>query len=152
LDGSERLKKEDREILGKIRPANTITVINKCDLKIRLNTKDITKMVKARDVVRVSCLTKIGIDKLEDRIYNKVWSGKVHTSNEAMVNNIRHKAAIEDAVRQLSQAEDSIEKELSLEFPASDLKESASSLGRITGEEYAEDLLNIIFSKFCIGK
>lgn len=152
LDGSEVLKKEDREIMDKINPSNTIAVINKCDLEIRLNARDIAKMVKPQDVVRVSCRTPMGIDKLENRIYNKVWSGKVRTSNEVMVNNIRHKMAIEDAVRCFARAEDSIEKEPSLEFSASDLREGASSLGRITGEEYAEDLLDIIFSKFCVGK
>jgi len=152
LDGSERLKKEDGEILDKIKDKSAIIVVNKCDLRPKTRADQIKKISKNKDILKISCLDKIGIDKLEDRIYNKVWSGKVSSSNEVMVNNIRHKKAIESAIKALSSAESGISKNLSLEFVASDVRDSVNSLGEIIGETYTDDILNLIFSKFCIGK
>lgn len=152
LDGSERLKTEDREILTKVQNRSAVIVINKCDLKPEVSAEEIRKIAKRGDILKVSCTGKIGIDKLEDRIYNKVWSGKVRSSGEAMVNNIRHKHAIESAVKALSQAEDNIKNNISPEFAASDIRRCADLLGEITGETYTDDILNVIFSRFCIGK
>ena len=152
LDGSEKLKKEDREILSKIKNKGVIIIINKCDLKLKMRADEIKKISMNKDILKISCINKIGIDKLEDRIYNKVWSGKVSSSGEVMVNNIRHKAAIESAVKALFNAEDGIKKNLSLEFIVSDIRQGVDALGGIIGETYTDDLLNIIFSRFCIGK
>lgn len=152
LDGSEKLKKEDMEILNKVKNRSVIAVINKCDLKPKARAEEVRKIVKNGDVLKVSCIDKIGIDKLEERIYNKVWSGKVYSSNEVMVNNIRHKSAIESAVEALFRAEDGITRNISPEFAASDIRRCADSLGEITGETYTDNVLDVIFSKFCIGK
>ncbi len=152
LDGSEKLKKEDMEILNKVNNRSTVIVINKCDLRPKARMEEIRKIMKNGDILKVSCIDKIGIDKLEERIYNKVWSGKVNSSNEVMVNNIRHKGAIESAVEALSKAEEAITHNISPEFVASDIKRCADSLGEITGEIYTDDILNAIFSRFCIGK
>ncbi len=152
LDGSEKLKKEDKEIFRRIKGRSIIALINKCDLKVRLDAKNIKESVGPEDVLKISCLNKIGIDKLEEKIYNKVWSGKVHSSDEVLVTSVRHKQAMEEALEALSGAERDISKDLSLEVLASDLRENAYSLAKITGEEYTDDLLNMIFSKFCIGK
>lgn len=152
LDGSKKLKKEDRGILSKVKDKSAIVVINKCDLKPKVRAEEVRKIMKNGDVLRVSCIDKIGIDKLEERIYNKVWSGKVHSSNEVMVNNIRHKDAIESAIEALSKAEEGITHNILPEFTASDIKRCANSLGEITGEVYTDDILNVIFSRFCIGK
>lgn len=152
LDGSERLKKEDREILTKIKDRPAVIVINKCDLKSKLRAGEVKKIAKNEDILKVSCTNKIGIDKLENKIYNKVWSGSVSSSDEVMVNSIRHKNAIESAVKAFSNAADSMTKNLSLEFVVSDLRQGADSLGEIIGEIYTDNILNIIFSRFCIGK
>jgi tRNA modification GTPase len=152
LDGSEKLKKEDREILDKVKNRSAIVVINKCDLRPKMRAEEVRKIIKNKDILKVSCIDKIGVDKLEERIYNGVWSGKVHSSNEVMVNNIRHKSAIGSAVEALSKAEEGITHNISPEFVASDIRRCADSLGEITGETYTEDILNVIFSRFCIGK
>ena len=152
LDRSEKLKKEDMEILNKVKDRSAIVVINKCDLRPKVCTEEVRKIMKNGDILKVSCIDKIGIDKLEEKIYNKVWSGKIHSSNEVMVNNIRHKLAIESAIETLSKAEEGITHNISPEFVASDIRRCADSLGEITGETYTEDILNVIFSRFCIGK
>lgn len=152
LDGSEKLTNEDKAILSRIKARSIIVVINKCDLKMKLNREEIKRIAKQEDILNISCLSKIGIDKLENRIYNKIWSGKVHSSDEVMVTNMRHKINIEGAVNALSRAARNLKRRLSIEFLAADLRESAYLLGKITGEEYTEDVLDIIFSRFCIGK
>ena len=152
LDGSKKLKKDDTELLKKINGRCAVIVINKCDLKCVLRNKEIKKISESNDIIKISCLNRMGIDRLEAEVYNKVWSGKVSSSNQLMLNNVRHKNAVDRAIASLLKTEDAIRSNLSPEFLSIDIKESISALGEIVGETYADDILNVIFSKFCIGK
>jgi tRNA modification GTPase len=69
-----------------------------------------------------------------------------------MLNNVRHKDGIEKAIASLRRAEDGIREGLSPEFLSIDIRESINALGEIVGQAYTDDILNVIFSKFCIGK
>ena len=129
-----------------------LIVINKCDLKCVLSPKEIEKISKSNDIIKISCLNKMGIDRLEAEVYNKIWSGKVRSSNELMLNNVRHKDAVDKAIVSLLKTENAIRSNLSPEFLSIDIKEGISALGEIVGETYADDILDVIFSKFCIGK
>jgi tRNA modification GTPase len=152
LDGSEKLKRDDIKLLEELDDKRAIIVINKCDLKVVLKKDKIRKIAKNNDIVKISCLTKMGIDRLEDKVYNKIWNGKVFSSNEPMLNNVRHKDAIDRSIASLSKALEVVRRGFSQEFLASDMRESASTLGEIVGKTYTEDILDVIFSKFCIGK
>ncbi len=152
LDGSERLRRDDTELLRNIKDKCAIIAINKSDLDPALDTNQIKRISKNNDVVRISCLKKKGIDRLEDKVYNKIWNGKVYSSNQLMLNNARHKNAIDRTITALSRALDAARKGLNAEFISLDIRESISALGEILGELYAEDILDVIFSKFCIGK
>ena len=152
LDGSERLKSDDIKLLKSLNGRCAIIAVNKCDLKPILRTKEIKNISENNDVIKISCLRKEGIDRLEDRVYNKIWSGKARTSHQLMLNNIRHKDAIERAIAGLSRAEDVIRKRLSPEFLSADIRETIDDLGEIVGRIYTDDILDVIFSKFCIGK
>ena len=152
LDGSERLKRDDIKLLKNVGGRCTVIVINKCDLKLVLDIKESKRISKNSDVVRISCLNRIGIDRLEEKVYNEIWSGKVYSTHQLMLNNVRHKNAIDRAIDSLRKAEDGIRKGLSPEFLSVDIRESINALGEIVGQVYTDDILNIIFSKFCIGK
>jgi tRNA modification GTPase len=152
LDGSERLKKDDIKLLKELKGRCAVIAINKCDLKLAVDKKHIRAMSKNKDVIEISCLKKEGIDRLEDKVYNKVWSGNVHPSHQLMLNNVRHKDGIEKAIASLRRAEDGIREGLSPEFLSIDIRESINALGEIVGQAYTDDILNVIFSKFCIGK
>jgi tRNA modification GTPase len=152
LDGSEKLKKDDMTLLGSINERCAIILINKCDLKVVLNTKEIKRIATNGDIIRISCLRKEGIDRLEDEVYNKIWSGKVHSSHQLMLSSARHKSAIDKAINSLCKTEEGIHKRFSQELLAIDIRESINVLGEIVGEIYTDDILDVIFSKFCIGK
>ena len=89
---------------------------------------------------------------MEDRVYNKIWSGKASTSHQLLLNNIRHKDAVDRAIGALFKAGDAARKRLSPEFIAIDLREGINALGEVVGETYTDDILDVIFAKFCIGK
>ena len=152
LDGSQNLKKDDLELLKNINGKSAIIVINKSDLKSVLDIKKLKRISGNKDIIKISCLNKKGIDTLEDKIYNKIWSGKVPSSHEVMLNSARHKDAIDNAVSLLSKALLIIKRGFEPELLSIDIRESLGLLGEIVGETYTEDILNVIFSKFCIGK
>lgn len=152
LDGSEKLRKDDIKLLKSVDERCAIIVINKCDLKLAVDKKEIRRISKNNDIIKISCLSKEGIDRLEDKVYNKIWSGRVRSSHQLMLNNARHKDGIEKAIANLCRAEDGVQKGLSTEFLSIDIRESINALGEIVGRTYTDDILNVIFSKFCIGK
>lgn len=141
---------EDIELLKGIGDKGIIVVVNKIDLV------DESKIVEVREafgdwkVVEVSALYEKGIEGLEEAIYEGAIG---HPSEEAvLVTNIRHKMALEGAIVAMGRAREALQKGLSREFLAVDLWEAVRCLGEITGEVTTEDILDRIFSQFCIGK
>jgi len=152
LDGSQKLKDDDKRLLKSLKGKCAILAVNKCDLKLALDIKKVRQMAKGLDLVKISCLKKEGIDSLEGKVYNKVWSGNVPSSHRFLLNNVRHKNALDKAIECLSRAGNGIKKQLPPEFISIEIRESLSVLGEIVGEIYNDDILNVIFSKFCVGK
>ncbi len=152
LDGSEGLKKDDRELLKQIRHRYAIVVVNKCDRKLLLDIAEIRRIAGDHDIKKVSCLTKTGIEELEQCIFSKIWSDGGISSHQVMLNNIRHKQALDRAVAALGRAERIMKEDSPLEFFSVDMREGIDSLGEIIGATYTDDVLDVIFSKFCIGK
>ena len=152
LDGSEKMKKDDIELLNKVKGRCAIIVVNKRDLKPVLDTKKAKRISGNKDIIRISCLDKEGIDRLEDKVYNNIWSGAAYSSHQLLLNNVRHKDAINRAIAALLAAENATRRKFSPEFLATDVREGIDALGEITGQTYTDDILDVIFSKFCIGK
>ena len=152
LNGSEKMKKDDIELLNKVKGRCAIIVVNKRDLKPVLDTKKAKRISGNKDIIRISCLDKEGIDRLEDKVYNKIWSGAAYSSHQLLLNNVRHKDAINRAIAALLAAENATRKKFSPEFLATDVREGIDALGEITGQTYTDDILDVIFSTFCIGK
>jgi tRNA modification GTPase len=94
----------------------------------------------------------LGIETLKEEIRQLVLGGKIEAPGEAIVSNLRHKQAIEKALRALHRARESLADGLSAEFISADLQEAQVSLGEIAGTHTAEDILERIFSQFCVGK
>ena len=152
LDGSEGLKKDDKALLKELKDKHVIVLINKRDRKSVLSVSGIKKISGNKDIIEISCLAKIGIDKLEDKIYNEISGGGIYSSGELMLNNARHKDAIDRSAFALRRAAEAARRGLSGELLSVDIREAIDALGEITGEHCAEDVLDIIFSRFCIGK
>ena len=103
-------------------------------------------------VIPVSAKEEQGIDALEQQIKDMFFDGELSFNDEVYITNIRHKAAIQDAYDSLEKVNMSIENNMPEDFYSIDLLDAYESLGSITGETIGEDLVNEIFSKFCMGK
>jgi tRNA modification GTPase len=149
VDVSEPLQETDRQIARLIGSKPTILVMNKMDLPAVAIVDYLLPTVKR---VRVSALTEEGLKGLEEEIVEAVFSGQVMASDVPLVNNPRHKEALQGALEHVRAAEEANQRKMPADFIAIDLTAAANVLGEITGETASEDLLEIIFSEFCVGK
>ena len=152
FDAATRLEKEDLEIIKKVKGKNIIAVLNKADLKQIAAEKDIKKLLGDVTVVKVSLLNKSGMEKLKKEM-GKTAANKGTKSKESLIiTNVRHKELLSNAADSLKKAIESIDKKMSEEFIALDIRGALDYIGSITGRVSTDDILNKIFSDFCIGK
>ena len=105
-----------------------------------------------KSVIKISAKEKQGINELEETLKNMFFNGDISFNDEIYITNIRHKTALYDAYKSLEKVIYSIECDMPEDFYTIDLLDAYESLGSITGETIGEDLVNEIFSKFCMGK
>jgi tRNA modification GTPase len=149
VDGSESLTEADGEIAGLVGQRPAILVINKNDLPQVVAELD---LLPDAPRVRLSALTGEGLETLEETVVEAVLSGRVMASDEPLVSNPRHKALLQRALEHVASAQKAHEREMPADFVAIDLTAAVNALGEITGETMSEDLLESIFSRFCVGK
>lgn len=152
LDGSRALDREDLEIIDKIKDKRVITIINKTDLAQEMDLALIDEKCSTTRNIFASIKQDQGIQELIQTIKGMVESEGLTVDNEYMINNTRHKNALERAAKACSEATASLEQGLPLDLIETDFRNIWDTLGEITGDTASEDLLNVIFSKFCIGK
>jgi tRNA modification GTPase len=151
LDGSSALTEQDRAMAENLGGKKTLVVINKCDLKIKFDLGQARQWLDA-PAVEVCSLDGKNIARLEELIFESVFDKDGASDEGVLVSNRRHIDVFSRARESLKKAEDSLKQGLSLEFVAMDASRAAEALGELTGEVLAEDVLDVIFSKFCIGK
>lgn len=152
LDGSENLTGEDLEIIKKNRDKNHILVINKSDLPHMLNVREFDDILPGTIPLWISAKHGEGIPALKEHIHSSIISHTDDHRSDTIITNLRHKTALEKALDLISKARENILGGISYELPALDLRESLESLGEIAGETINEEVLDRIFSTFCIGK
>ncbi len=153
LDGSEKLTVEDIEIIEKSRNQKSVFAINKTDLPHRLEEEKLSRLAPGVHSLHISAKHGEGIDALKEALYTLfINSPHQYETSQVMITNMRHKMAIEKAVHLMLQAKTALLQGLSPEFAAMDLKEALNALGEVTGKTIEEDVLDKIFSTFCIGK
>ncbi|NOS70291.1 MAG: tRNA uridine-5-carboxymethylaminomethyl(34) synthesis GTPase MnmE [Verrucomicrobia bacterium] len=145
LDGSEPITGEDELLLNEFADKKRILVRNKVDLPVRL-------LSDGSAFVDVCCITGNGIEQLKDAIKSLVWSGAVNAEMSQVTINSRHQDALRRAREAAQRALDVLRGDSSLELVAADLRESVHAIGEIVGKTTTEDLLDSIFSQFCLGK
>ncbi|MDP2279862.1 MAG: GTPase, partial [Nitrospirota bacterium] len=151
IDGSEPLKDEDIEVLGKTKGKNTIIVINKSDLQVHENT--VSRLAPyASKILKVSAKHGNGLEKLKESIFQSSVKNWKEQREGVIVTNLRHKIAIQSAYDSLKNALKAIETDKPLEIIAIEFRDSLDRLGEIVGAVTTDDILNRIFSDFCIGK
>jgi len=132
--------------------AKLIGVVNKNDLPARADPGKLRALLGARPLIMVSALQGEGMTQLEEEILKAVFHDPALLSADVLVSNVRHIGILKNVAAALERSIDSLQKGLSSEFVAVDLRRAADGLGELTGEVFREDVLDVIFSKFCIGK
>ncbi|MDZ7263110.1 MAG: tRNA uridine-5-carboxymethylaminomethyl(34) synthesis GTPase MnmE [candidate division KSB1 bacterium] len=153
FDGSLPLDQDDLEIIAeidKLKRARLIRVINKADLKQIIDHSLLES--DAVPLLFISVVQGTGLDNLEETIYRQVTQADNFFSDEILVTNARHWEVLRNAAKYLEVAISEAEKGVSAEYVALYLRDAVNELGKITGKVTSEDILNNIFSKFCIGK
>jgi tRNA modification GTPase len=152
LDGSMPLTGEDRDLLEKTKLQNIIPVINKADLEHRLGEEALQEWLPHAKPLWISAKTGEGIPALKEAIYRRLAGDEAEQRDGIVITQIRHKTALEKTIAHLMQVRESMANAMSYEFIAFDLREALESLGEIVGVTTTEDVLDRIFSTFCIGK
>ena len=151
VDGSRELDDNDREIIKLINDKQAIILVNKSDMDTVINIDELKKDSN-RDVILFSAKNGEGMDQLEEEIRNMFYSGKVTYNDQVYITNPRQKEAMENALESLKQVKNSVDAGMPEDFYSIDLMDAYTDLGLIIGESVEDDLVNEIFSKFCMGK
>ena len=125
--------------------------MNKTDLTMVLSEEELREKT-GKPVIPVSAKEQKGIDKLEEQIKEWFLHGEIDFNDEVMITNVRHKTAMSEALKSLELVERSIEDGMPEDFFSIDLMNAYEQLGTIIGESLEDDLVNEIFSRFCMGK
>lgn len=151
VDSSLPLDENDREIMELLGGRKSIVIYNKTDLESAVDIKEL-KEKTGSPVIPVSVVEETGITELEETIKKMFFRGEISFDDEVYITNARHKTALEEALESLKMVRESIEMGMSEDFFSIDLMSAYESLGNIVGESVGEDLVNEIFSRFCVGK
>ena len=161
IDASIPLDENDFDIMKMIKDKKTIILLNKSDLDSFVSEENLIHALSDIDkdfsydnikIIKTSTKENEGIDTFTDMIKEMFFHGELSYSDEIYITNIRHKEAMKNAYDSMMQVQKSIEDDMPEDFYSIDLMSAYASLGEIIGEEIGEDLVNEIFSKFCMGK
>ena len=150
-DSSTQLDENDEEIMELIRDRKAIVLLNKMDLDL-VTTEEMIHERLDKPVIPISAKEEQGIDRLEQTIKDMFYDGNLSFNDQIYITNMRQKAALSEALESLKQVMTSIQNQMPEDFFSIDLMNAYEELGSITGESVGEDLVNEIFSKFCMGK
>ena len=151
IDSSEILNDNDREILDKIKEKKGILILNKID-KEQIITKEDVKEISGFPIIEISAKEEIGEESLRETIQKMFFEGDISFNDQVFITNIRHKKLLDESIDSLILVKKSIEDEMPEDFYSIDLMGAIGSLDNIIGGNLSEDLVNEIFSKFCMGK
>lgn len=155
LDGSVPLEPEDRVLMSSGGDKKLVLVINKTDIPMGISPEDLQALrqtVTAEATVWISARTGAGLDDLRDTIRKRVLRAEFEPGETAVVTALRHRTGLIKAIEALHRSLESIKGRLSSEFVALDLRGALDALGDITGVTTTDDILEHVFSQFCIGK
>lgn len=150
IDGSTEITAEDGALFEAISHKPVITVINKCDLEQQIDRKKHSHIVN--NGIDISAREQLGLPALKQRIFRRITGGREQWQEEGCTPNLRHKAALEKSMEALQRVCYGLEEGLTNDLISIDLLECLDHLGEIVGETTTEDVLDVIFEQFCLGK
>ena len=152
FDNSKKLTKEDEEILEFIKDKTAIIILNKIDLKESVLEQEEKIINSGKDVIKISLLSNCDLSGFYKELNMLFELNKINPDNEIIITEMRHKKLIEDAISHTENAKKTILDNIPIDIISINIKEIIEDLSKITGENVTEDVINEIFSKFCLGK
>lgn len=152
LNYNEPLTEEDRQLYEVIKHEDAIVIVNKTDLERRLNIDEVKEMVGTMPVIETSMLKQEGIDELELQIRDLFFDGDIQSQDMTYVSNSRHISLLKQAQQAIQDAIDAAEMGVPMDMIQIDLTRTWELLGEIIGESASEELIDQLFSQFCLGK
>ena len=152
FDSTKELSSEDLEILNLIKGKKSIIILNKIDLNAILSENDDRFTNVSDNILKLSALNGEGLEKLYETISKMFSLNEINLDNEIVITNLRHKNLISKALINVKKSEEAIEQNMPVDIIAIFIKDILEDLGNITGDVVTDDIINEIFSKFCLGK
>ena len=152
FDSSKELTEEDLGILKLIENRQSIILLNKSDLNSVITENDERLKNITKNILKISALNKTGIDELYEKISEMFNLNEINFDNDILITNIRHKNIISKAIENVKKANEALKLSMPIDIITIYIKDVLEDLGEITGEIVTEDVINEIFSKFCLGK
>lgn len=152
FDSSKELTEEDEKILDIIKNKKSVIILNKADLNCILDKNDVRFRDISDNIIKISALNGEGLEDLY-AIISKMFSlNEINLDNDVVITNLRHKNLISQAIDNVKKAKDTVNNDMPIDIIAIFVKDILEDLGNITGEIVTDDIINEIFSKFCLGK
>ena len=152
LDSSKNFTEEDFEILKIAKNKNSIIILNKVDLEQKIKPENPKLESFNNNIISLSAKNKTGLNLLFEKITDMFNLNKINFDNDIIITNERHKNLILKAIQNLNKTEEILKRGMPIDIVAISLKDVLNNLGSITGEEAGEEIINDIFSRFCLGK
>lgn len=152
LNNSEALTDEDRTLLAATQDKKRLVILNKTDLPVKLDEAELKQNVAPENIIAISALTATGVDQLEQRIADLFWGGIDNSQSTMLVSNARQIGLLNQAKQALDDVLAGIKAEMPVDLVQIDMTRCWDLLGEITGDAYQDELLNQLFSQFCLGK
>ncbi len=152
FDVSRDLSHEDHSIIELIKDKKTIILLNKTDLQNKYTQDHLERLLEDEDIISTSIINEVGIDLLEENIKKLFYSGEIEIDSSLVITNLRHKKQLDKALENMESALNDIKDHVPLDCIEVDLRDCWENLGEISGDTISEDILDKIFSEFCIGK
>jgi len=145
LDQSEKITEADKELIDLTKNKSRIIIGNKIDIGNKINLEN-------EHIINISAKANLGIDKLSAEVKRLFINEELLSGDYALISNVRHIAKLEEVKKSLKQAKTAAENNIPIDLVEIDLRNAWSALGEITGQNTSDDLISILFSKFCLGK
>ena len=146
VNNNQELNDEDRKIIDLLKEKNHIIIINKSDLESKISKEELS------NIVEISVKNNVGIDKLEEKIKEIFNLGNIETDDLSYLSSARSISLLKKSLNNLLSAENGIDNDYPIDMVEIDIKEAWNTLGEIIGETYEEELLDQLFTQFCLGK
>jgi len=150
FDANKKLNKDDESLMRRFKKKNTIAIINKIDLKQIIQKEKVLKYFP--QAIEISAKKLRNIFLLEEGISRLIYKGKLPCNDSVFISNLRHIQDLKKTEKFIAEARESLDNALSIEFVAQNIKDALGYLDDVLGKRFSQDLLDKIFSEFCIGK